>query len=411
MADLNIIICPGCGHEIPLSEAFSHQIEEKLKAEFDSKLKKLEQDKKKLAADIDQKLKEKEEELTEKSRQYLLEQKKKMEQEVIEKMKKQNDLEIEDLKKQNEENLAKLENAQKLELELRSERRKLEEEKKNQEIEMIRRMDEERQKLSEKIQSELQLKFELEKREQEKKLSDMQKALEDAQRKASATSERFRGEVFELDLEDGIRSAFNYDFIEEVPKGILGADVIQVVKDQLGKEYGRIVWECKRTKSFNEDWVTKLKDDLIRAKGNIGIIVTQTLPEDIKTFGQHNGIWISDFNSYLQLAGVLRGQLFEVKRVEKLNEGKDQKMTLVYDYLSSDQFKNKVISIVESFNRMQDQLDKEKRAFTKIWAEREMQIKRMTEGTVSIVGDLQGLMGSSLPKIDGLDVEDVLTLE
>jgi hypothetical protein len=340
----------------------------------------------------------------EKLKEEFTAQQEKLRDEIIRESREKVGIELEDLKKQNEEAKKRLEEQQKLELQLRQERREIEEKQKNLELEMVRRLDEERQKMSLKLQEDLGEKYKIQQMEYEKKLGDMQKALEDAQRKAAASSERFRGEVQELNLEEVLRSNFIFDEIKEVPKGILGADVLQEVKDTAGRSCGVIVWECKRTKAFNEEWVTKLKDDVIRAKGNIAVLVTQTLPEDIKTFGYKNGVWVTDFGSYLELVMVLRMNLLELKRIEKLNDGKGEKMSLVYNYLSSDEFRNKIVSLVETFKMMQDQLSQEKRAFQKQWAERERQLERMVNGTFSIVGDLQGLMGSSLPKIDGMDL-------
>lgn len=422
MADINILTCPDCGCTIPITEALSHQLEEKIKHDFEEKLTTLEQEKKrileeqaKIKEETEFAFKKKEQELLEKSRDYLTKQQEKLQQEFISKEAKiKEDLlresrekvsvELEDLKRQNEENRKRLEEQQKLELQLRQERREIEEKQKNMELDMMRRLDEEKQKMNLKLQEELGSKYKIQQLEYEKKLSDMQKALEDAQRKASASSERFRGEVQELNLEEVLRSNFIYDEIKEVPKGVLGADVLQEVRDNLGRSCGVIVWECKRTKAFNEDWITKLKDDVIRAKGNVAVLVTQTLPDDIKTFGYKNGVWVTDFNSYLELIMVLRMNMMELRRVEKLNEGKGEKMALVYNYLSSDEFRNKIVSLVETFKMMQDQLTQEKRAFQKQWSERERQLERMVGSTFSIVGDLQGVMGSSLPKIDGMDL-------
>lgn len=454
MNDLNFIVCPDCKKQIPISDALSHHLEEKYQAEFEEKFKSLDEErkliedqqksiteqfeieKKKIAEEqqkvkeeiekekeaitqqqqkykqefeqkLQQSLEEKENELKEKSRKFLLEQKEKLKEEALVEAKSRLNLEIEDLKKQNEEKETRIREAQEQELKLREEKRNLEEKEKNLEIEMIRRLDEERTKLSEKIRDEQGEKLRLQQMEYEKKIGDMQRALEDAQRRGQASSERFRGEVQELNLEETIRSNFMYDKISEVPKGILGADVIQEVYDNMGRQCGTIVWECKRTKSFNEEWVTKLKDDVIRAKGNVAIIVTQSLPEDITTFAWRNGVWVCSFASYLELAMVLRMNLMELKRMEKLNEGKGEKMSQVYNYLSSDEFRNKVQAIAETFIMMREQLEQEKRAFQRQWSAREMQIKRLTEGTVSIVGDLQGLMGSSMPMIEGMEMPGI----
>lgn len=411
MSDLDFITCPDCGKKIPINEALTHQIRERLQDEVNAKIKDLQEEKYKITKKLElnekvlqEKLQQKEEELKEKLRQDLLEQRKKIKDDLVKEAKAQVELEIEDLKKQNEENSKKLLDAQKIEIELRQERRKLEEQQKNLELEMIRKVDEEREKLSLKIQNELSEQYKLKSLEYEKKLSDMQKLLDDAQRKASATSERFKGEILELNLESELKKYFPNDEIQEVPKGILGADVIQIVRDVNGRICGKIIWESKRTKAFSQEWITKLKDDVIRADGNFAILISQTLPVDIKFFDFRDGVWITDFTSYLQLVNVLRMNLFELKRVEKLNDGKDIKMSQLYKYFSSDQFKNKIVAVLESYKTMQEQLDKEKRAFARIWADREMQIKRMSEGTISIIGDMQGIMGNSLPKITGTEL-------
>jgi hypothetical protein len=418
MSDLNVIVCPDCKREIPINEALSHQIEDRLKSEFIEKSKKLEevlrqaQDKsEKQEEEFKTKLKEslelKEKEITEKSRKYLLEQKEKLKEELSRETQEKFSLELEDLKKQNEEKEKRIKEAQEMELRFREEKRAFQEKEKNLELEMVRRMDEERMKLSEKLQEDISQKYKVQQLEYEKKLGDMQKALEDAQRKGLASSERFRGEIQELDLEESLRSNFIFDEISEVPKGILGADVIQDVKDNTGRSCGTIIWESKRTKTFNEEWITKLKDDLIRSKGKFAILVTQTLPEDIKCFAWRNGVWVTDFASYLELTMVLRMNLMEIKRLERASEGRDTKTSQVYNYLGSDDFRYKIQSMVETFVMMKDQLEQEKRAFQKQWSTREMQIKRIMEGTVSVIGDLQGIMGSSLPRIEGVDMPGI----
>ncbi len=432
MNDLNFIICPDCKIQIPVTEALSHQLEEKYKEEFNSKFKEIEEDRRKLDEEqrklrenfeeekrkleelnskqqesFEKKLKlsleEKESELKEKSRQYLIEQREKLKEEAVMQAKELASLEMEDLKKQNLEAQERLQQSREQELKLREEKRALEQKEKEMELQMARKLDEEMSKMSEKIREEQTDKLRMQQMEYEKKLGDMQKALEDAQRKGLASSERFRGEVQELDLEDALRSNFMFDKITEVPKGINGADVIQEVFDNMGRSCGMIVWECKRTKSFNEEWVKKLKDDVIRTKGNIAIIVSQSLPEEITSFAWKDGVWVCNFSSYIELASVIRLNLMELKRVEKLNEGKGEKMAQVYNYLSSDEFRYKIQSIAETFITIREQLEQEKRAYTKHWSSREMQIKRLTEGTVSIVGDLQGLMGNSMPAIEGME--------
>lgn len=402
--ELNTILCPKCGEQIPISEALTHRIEEKYKKELEQLKSESASTEKRLEEKFQKQYAQREEELKKVSRDFIQKEKEKLKQELEEQAKQKISLEMSDLRKQNEEQNKKLEEMQKNELELRAQRRDLESKQKTMELEMQRKLDEEKQIMSLQIQKNYDLKLDLQQKEYEKKLEDTQKALEDAQRRASASSERFRGEVQELNVEDLLRTTYIYDEIKEVPKGFNGADILHEVRDEFGKNCGLLVWEIKRTKSFNDDWAVKLKDDVIRAKGKVGIIVTQVLPYGIDSFGVYSGVWVTNFSSFIQLAAVLRLGLIDLKRMEKLNEGKDFKMSQVYNYLTSDEFKHKMVSIVENFKAMQEQLEVEKRAIQKQWAMRDMQIRRMIEGTVSMIGDLQGIMGGALPKIEGMEL-------
>jgi hypothetical protein len=80
-------------------------------------------------------------------------------------------------------------------------------------------------------------------------------------------------------------------------------------------------------------------------------------------------------------------------------------MEVVYNYLSGSDFKQRVEAIVEAFIALRTDLDSEKRAMAKIWAAREKQIERMSQNTAGMYGDLQGIIGASLPKIEHLDLK------
>lgn len=79
-------------------------------------------------------------------------------------------------------------------------------------------------------------------------------------------------------------------------------------------------------------------------------------------------------------------------------------MELIYQYLTGPKFKHRIEAIVEKFSDMQDDLDKERKAMTRLWAKREMQIQGVIESTVGMYGDLQGIAGRALPEIEGLEL-------
>jgi hypothetical protein len=85
--------------------------------------------------------------------------------------------------------------------------------------------------------------------------------LEDARRRAEQGSMQLQGEVQELFLEEMLKELFPLDEIQEVKKGQRGGDIIQIVRNNIGKECGKIYYESKRTKNYDKGWISKLKED------------------------------------------------------------------------------------------------------------------------------------------------------
>jgi hypothetical protein len=223
-------------------------------------------------------------------------------------------------------------------------------------------------------------------------------------RKLEQGSQQTQGEVLELEIEQMLRQSFPHDDISPVAKGVRGADVLQVVKNNFGQECGTIVWELKRTKAWSNEWITKLKDDQRNIKADVAIIISQVLPPDIKSFGNKDGVMIGNYESIMALAGLLRGHLIDINSVKLVSVGKAEKMEILYNYLAGNEFKMRVEAIVEAFTAMQDDIEREKRWFTAKWAKQEKYIRKVIDNTVGMHGDLQGIMGKSLGEIKGLEM-------
>ncbi len=256
MQQSSVIICPHCNKEIELTSALSHQIGEKL------------------AKDFEKKLKDKDEEFL-KEKRVMWE---KAQTEAKKRAEEKNNIDLKAIKEELAEKDKKLEEANKMELEMRKERRKLEDDRKELELNSQRKLDEMSKKLTEDAYKKAQEELYLKEKEKDKIISDLKRALEDAQRKASQGSQQLQGEVQELELEEILRSSFPYDEIAEVPKGIRGADALQYVRDKVGRACGTIIWESKRTKQWTEGWVSKLKEDQRTVKAEIAVLVSDVLP-------------------------------------------------------------------------------------------------------------------------------------
>ncbi|MBT4922393.1 MAG: DUF2130 domain-containing protein [Rickettsiales bacterium] len=240
--------------------------------------------------------------------------------------------------------------------------------------------------------------------EKEEQIASMQRQIEELRRKSEQGSQQLQGEVLELEIESMLQNKFPFDNIEPVAKGEFGGDIIQRVILSSGNNCGAILWESKRTKNWSDGWLTKLRGDQRLAKADISILISQTLPKNVKSFDCIDGVWIASPEFILPLVTALRQTLIEVSRSKQSQEGQQTKMALVYEYLTGPRFKHRVEAIVDKFSDMQADLDREKKAMTRLWAKRDAQIQGVIESTVGMYGDMQGIVGRALEEIEGLEM-------
>jgi hypothetical protein len=241
-------------------------------------------------------------------------------------------------------------------------------------------------------------------REKEEQIASMQRQIEDLKRKAEQGSQQLQGEVQELALEALLRQRFARDLIEPIPKGEFGGDLIQRVVGPAGQVVGSILWEAKRTKNWSDGWLSKLREDQRTAKADVALIVTQALPKSVQTFDYIDGVWVTDSKCAIAVAVALRESLLALSAAQLAGEGQQTKMELIYRYLTSSRFRHRIEAVVERFTEMQADLDRERKAMTRLWAKREEQIHGVVETMAGLYGDLQGIAGRSLQEIAGLEV-------
>ncbi len=241
--------------------------------------------------------------------------------------------------------------------------------------------------------------------EKEHTISSMQVQIEELKRRAEQGSQQLQGEAQELELEAILRAKFPTDMIEPVRKGEQGGDVLQGVSGPLGKHCGTILWEAKRTKKWSDGWLSKVRADQRSAKAEVAVIVSTVLPKGIEIFDFRDGVWVTEPRFTIPVAIVLRQALIEVAAVRLAADGQQSKMELLYQYLTGPRFQQRVQAIVEKFSDMQSDLERERRAMTRLWAKREGQIRGVIESTAGMYGDLQGIAGKSLHEVEGLKLK------
>jgi hypothetical protein len=408
------IICPKCKTEIKLTESLAAPLIESTRREYEQRLTQKDAD----IAKRESSLREREEVLSkskatidEQVAEKLRQERGKIAAEEARKAKLslQTDLDqktkdLADLQEVIKQRNAKLADAQKAQAELLRKQRELDDAKRELELTVEKRVQEGLAMTREQAKKEAEETLKLKVLEKEQTITSMQKQIEDLKRKAEQGSQQLQGEVQELELEALLSAKFPRDTIQPVPKGEHGGDMLQIVCGSAGQPCGVILWETKRTKNWSDGWLTKLRDDQRSAKAEIAVIVSQTLPKGMETFGLIDQVWITDPRSVIPVAVALRHMLVEVASARQASEGQQTKTEMIYQYLTGPRFRQRVQAIVEAFSSMQEDLDKEKKAITKQWAKREEQIERVMQATVGMYGDLQGIAGKTLQEIEGLEL-------
>ena len=418
MTNQTTIKCPNCQTEIDINEVLYHQLENKYKNEHLAEKKKLEAEieakRKEYKTHLDS-LKVKEEEFKEQKEKFEEEIKKATQIQLkAERVKLQENLRKEILDEQSE-SMALLQK----QLEEKSNQVKelnvakaqigqLQREKEEMESAIMAKAElalNEKLKLEkEKIQKATDEQNELKLRQKDEQLRQLQEQLQIAQRKAEQGSMQLQGEVQELAIEEWLKEKYPFDTIDEVKKGARGADCMQIVHTRESQNCGKIYYESKRTKDFQKSWIEKFKADMREKGADIGVLVTDVMPSDMQRMGLYEGIWICSFEEFKGLSAVLREQIIKIHHAMKSQENKTDKMSLLYGFLTSNEFKMQIEAIVEAFTTMQSDLDSEKRSMQRIWKQREKQIEKVLDNTINMYGSIRGIAGNAIGNIKALEL-------
>lgn len=416
------IECPNCAHVFSVEDSITKNIEDRLKKELQKKqqllLEERERQQKIFEAQQNQFIKEQAE--FEQKRKLAQEEYKikieadrdRIKKELVAQAEKEatekTELKFKQLMEDAEKKKAEIRALQEKELAFMKKENELKEKQEQLELRIQKERLETERLVEEKVKKTEAEKFEMQKREFQKKMDDQRKLIDEMKRKAEQGSMQMQGEVQELAIEDELRAQFAFDMIEEVSKGVRGADCIQTVRNSLGIACGKIIYESKRTKNFSNDWIDKLKDDMRLAGADIPVLITETPPKEQKSFALINGVWVCTFSEFKSLAFALRDGLIRVQQVSDANENKGDKMQMLYTFLTGNEFRSQVEAIIEGFNVLRDDLEREKRAMNNIWKKREKQIEKVMLNTTNMYGSIEGIAGAAIQPIKALGFNDLL---
>ena len=243
-------------------------------------------------------------------------------------------------------------------------------------------------------------------KELQKQLEDQMKLTEEMKRKQEQGSMQTQGEVQELAIEDWLASHFPLDTIQEIKKGERGADCLQIIHTHTNLNCGTIYYESKRTKAFQPTWIEKFKADIRDRNANIGVLVTEVMPSDMDRMGLKDGIWICSFDEFKSLCSVLRESIVQISSAIASQENKGDKMGMLYDFLTSNEFRLQIEAIVEGFTQMKVDLESEQRSVRSNWKKREKQIEKVLLNTTYMYGSIKGIAGNAIQSVELLEMTD-----
>jgi hypothetical protein len=405
------VSCPNCGENIDVNTLLAHQLEESLKAKYESQRAKDEQ-RVKEQQNVLQRQREEFEEAKRKENQLFkqrLEAKLKEAKELQEKaLKAKIDEEQSErialIEKELSEKTEQIKELNRTKAQIEQLKREKEEMRELVEIELQKKISEQLVEERQKIQRIEQEKNELKLKELQVQLQEQKKLTEEMKRKQEQGSMQLQGEVQELAIEEYLMNQFPLDTVDEIKKGARGGDCIQIVNTRSRQNCGKIYYESKRTKEFQPSWIEKFKDDIRDKNANIGVLVTEVMPSGMDRLGLKDGIWICNFEEFKGLCKVLRQSIIMLDTSIESQANKGDKMGMLYDYLTSNAFRLQMEGIVEGFVQMQQDLDSEKRSLQRIWKTRQKQIDRVLNNTVDMYGSIKGIAGNAIDNIKALEL-------
>ena len=406
-----MVKCPHCHEEFDVQGILTQQLESDIKLKYEQQSK---ADRKKMESeaevfakakeDFEQAKKRENELFQDRLAKQLAADRKNLEVELKTKLQDENSEVLKSMQEELNEKSLQLKELNRAKADIEKLKREKDEMKETLEAESQTRLNEIISLEKEKIKRVEEERNEMKMRELVKQLEDQKKLTSEMRRKQEQGSMQMQGEILELAIEEWLTSEFPLDTIEEIKKGARGGDCIQMVNTRDAANCGRIYYESKRTKEFQSNWIEKFKNDM-REKGvDIGVIVTEAMPAGMERMGQINGIWICKFEDFKSLAAILRESLIRVSLALVSQENKGDKMTMLYDFLTSSEFRMRIEAIVEGFTQMKAGLETEKRAMLKIWKEREKQIEKVVVNTIEMYGSVKGIAGNAIQSVAALEL-------
>jgi hypothetical protein len=395
----NTITCPSCQSDINVEDVLTKRIEAEFQQKLNIERQQLQQKTQELA--------EKEETIAQQVQSLVHKEKEALTLKVKNQLAEESASELNLLKKEVQEKSTLVSKLKAQEGDLLKEKRQLEEREAGLQAEVEKQLISERAVLETQIKERLQNESDQKLKEKDLLINQLSGKVNDMKLKMEQGSMQVQGEAQELIIAENLAGLYPFDLIHEIKTGANGADVSQTVRNNYGQVCGSILYESKNTKSFSESWITKLKEDMLREKAEIGVIITRAMPDNIKDFtAKETNIYVCSLESYKALSSVLRNAILTTNEVRLVQQNQGEKTTMLYNYLLGAEFKQQLQVVHDTFVEMHDQLQKDKKQAIAGFSKREKQIDKIMLNLAAIAGNINGISGQNVAEWAEFEIEE-----
>lgn len=229
---------------------------------------------------------------------------------------------------------------------------------------------------------------------------------------AKGVTPQIEGLLEEKNLLAKLKELFPNDKFEHPGKG---GDIIQFVIEQ-GKEIGRIVYECKKVKTFNKSHVEQAKEARRQREADFAVLVTNAFPSKKQYYFVEKTVFVISPVSLEPITYTLRESLVRMALLKMTNEAKQKAVQKVYDYLSGSEYNNKMNDVAGQLIDLAKDLKVEIKSHKDRWEKRYSIYNKLYSDVGHIDFKLKGLIQNKLegegtlllqPKKEFLKIEEL----
>lgn len=218
--------------------------------------------------------------------------------------------------------------------------------------------------------------------------------LADLQRKLEGKSAHELGEGSEIDLYEQLRSAFQSDRIQRVPKGVNGADVIHEVAHN-GRVCGKIVYDAKNRDAWQNGFAVKLNADKLAQGADHAILASNRFPKDKREIHLQDGVIVAAPARVLAIVEILRDQLIRLHELRVSNEERGSKTVELYAFIISEHCKQLIGQVETQAGKMLDLDTKEQEAHRRLWDSRKKLIHSVQKARSDLAFEIDRIIGTA----------------